>query len=81
MNFTDNDLKQLESIFVKEQPASFLEKVNEKLSEQGTWRGIMMIVIAILPQLRALGIDTEMLLNVFTGTALIYGVQNIGTRG
>lgn len=81
MNFTDKDLKQLESVFVKEQPASFLEKVNEKLAEQGTWRGIMMIAIAFLPQLQAIGIDAEMIFNVFTGIASIYGVQNIITKG
>ena len=74
MNFTDKDLKQLESIFVKEQPASVLEKLNTKLCESSTWRGLLMIVLAIFPQL---GLNPETTIDIMSGLALLYGVNNV----
>lgn len=72
--------EQLDSLNSSTQSESFTEKLLTKLSEQGTWRGIIMIVMAILPQFSSL-INVDILLNVFTGLAMIYGVQNIATEG
>ena len=75
-------IKRLEDVIAqgtKEAKPMLLDVILSKLDEQGTQRGIIIILTAILTNL--FDFDETMVSDLLTGAALIYGTHDIVTQG
>jgi hypothetical protein len=59
-------------------PPSLLKRIMNRLTEQGSQRGILMLIGSVVP---LLGLPTETVIQIVSAIFMIIGTQNIVTKG
>jgi anaerobic glycerol-3-phosphate dehydrogenase len=74
----DSILQVVPIISEQPKPPSLLKRIVNRLSQQGSQRGVLMLIGSVVP---LLGLPTETVIQIVSAIFMIIGTQNIVTEG